>query len=214
MTPQTETAAGAKSGPPDEVPIAEDNASQETIQTSVFAREIEASFVCLLWRHPEYLGEALRAINPAIHISQPHLRLILNAVNDVHSYENTADFALVATYLRQSGDFGEVGGLQGLNDAYTDSGRQPCGWREPEPIFKYYLELLLSYADARLSGDPLQIPVHLAGGWGRLVPNPVRRREASPVAIGRVMVAGKRYKASAWREAAELRLKFVPEPTR
>jgi hypothetical protein len=52
--------------------------------TFIFAREIEVSTVSTLWHQPARLPEFLRIIDPLVHLTQPHLRHILEAITLAH----------------------------------------------------------------------------------------------------------------------------------
>jgi hypothetical protein len=72
--------------------------------------EIEQATVSILWHEPERVAEFLREIDPAVHLYQPSLRIILEAIGIAYGELNCADWATVVEVVRELGHFGNAAG--------------------------------------------------------------------------------------------------------
>ena len=76
--------------------------SNEPPMTFYFAPEIEVSAISILWREPARLAEFLRVCDPLVHLTQPHLRIILESIGIAYGELNTADWATVSRLCASS----------------------------------------------------------------------------------------------------------------
>jgi hypothetical protein len=175
--------------------------------TFYFAPEIETNAVSILWRRPEWLPEFLQRFNPEIHIQQPHLRTIIEAINIVYGDLGVSDFAAVTQCVRELGRFEDCGGLDGLNAVYL--AHEPT--EHTRAVYRHYLEMLETYAKAR--GSDHAFPVaRFSGGDGVLTPNRIQRRDTEPAFLGEFKVAGKSYRAGAYLgELGSLKIRMLPK---
>src|SRR6202008_4990366 len=170
--------------------------------TCLFAPEIERNTVSILWRQPEYLPLFLRRINPAIHIRQLHLRIIIEAINTVYGDFGCADWALVDQCVRELGQLDECGGLEELSALYA--AYEPGAYTEK--IFSDYLGLLETYARAVKEEFPV---ARFTGGTGTLYPN-IKRREGDPAFVGEMKIGGKFYSVNASYAGERIRIRILP----
>jgi hypothetical protein len=156
--------------------------------TFVFALEIEVATVSTIWRQPARCAEFLRVCDPLVHLTQPHLRIILEAVQIAYAELNAADWATVVEVVRELGQFEEVGGLDGLNTVYSATEITPV----IDPIFAHYIQMLKTYAEHRQMDPPR--PVNwFSGGRGTVWRNKAKRGPQDPDYTGEAIVRGIRY---------------------
>jgi hypothetical protein len=183
------------------------NATDEP-QTSYFAPEIEEAAIAILWRQPERLGEFLREIDPAVHITQPHLRKILEAIDLGWRELGAVDFATIVTLVRELNYFEDCGGREGLNELWVAGDRNVATAPNDDVIFAHYVEMLKTYALARKSDGKFPC-ARFTGGSGELFPNKTKRRDSDPDFLGEIKIAGKLYRVAAWfvadRSAIQIR---------
>lgn len=187
--------------------------SDPRLETCLWQQEVEQSFVSTLWHHPEFIDVALLSIDPETHILNPVLRTVLEMICVVFWETGITDWALVLQALREIGAVEECGGLQGLNDVYTDNGHFPEGRKYPEPSVREYIRLLWYYQEQR-EQDPTKPVIRFSGGRGRLVPNRRAHRETDPSDLGEALIGGRRYRIAGWRDGDGLEIKFTPEVRR
>jgi hypothetical protein len=156
--------------------------------TFVFALEIEVATVSTIWRQPERCAEFLRVCDPLVHLTQPHLRIILEAVQIAYAELNAVDWATVVEVVRELGKFEEVGGLDGLNAVYSATEITPV----IDPIFAHHVQMLKTYAEHRQMDPPR--PVHwFSGGRGTVWRNKAKRGPQDPDYTGEAIVRGIHY---------------------
>ena len=163
--------------------------------TFVFALEIEVATVSTIWLEPERCAEFLRVCDPLVHLTQPHLRIILEAVQIAYAELNAADWATVVEVVRELGAFEEVGGLEGLNTVYSATEPSPnpvFRERVSNPIFDHHIELLQEYARTRQM-DPPRPVARFSGGRGTARINKASHRPANPEYLGDAIVRGIQY---------------------
>jgi hypothetical protein len=161
--------------------------------TFVFALEIEVATVSTIWRQPERCAEFLRVCDPLVHLTQPYLRIILEAVQIAYAELNAADWATIVEVVRELGQFEEVGGLDGLNTVYSATEITPV----IDSIFAHYIQMLKTYAEHRQMDPPR--PVHwFSGGKGNLYLNKAKRKPTDPDYLGSAKVRGQNYRVRGW----------------
>jgi len=173
----------------------------------VWALEIETAAVSTLWHDPARCSEFLRQCDPLVHLTQPHLRIILEAVNLAYGELGSADFAIVTEVVRELGCFEEVGGLDGLNAVYANVDHTP------DAVFLHYIEMLKTYATAR-DGDPPRRPVtRFTGGKASLYLNKAKRRPNDPDYLGEARIRGHGYRVRGWLcdDAESVNLTLEPQ---
>jgi hypothetical protein len=172
--------------------------------TFVFSGEIEQAFVKSLWHTPSRLEGALAQIDPQVHLTQPHLRLILEAIRISVGEIGDADWVTVISILREQNALEDCGGLDGLNSLWDYD-----GFTTHDQIFGEYIRLLKEYASARRE----RVPVFpFTGGKGTLELNKAKRRETDCDYLGQIRVLGRPYTARAWIAPAAtfINLTFTP----
>jgi hypothetical protein len=178
----------------------------------LFAPEIEASLVSMCWHEPERVALVYRQLDPAIHLVQPHLRLVLEAINIAYGQLGSADWASVVQVVREGGQFEECGGLEGLNALYDlrAYGRDQA---RDEVIFSDYLQMLKHYARNRAQEPPRKADYFTGGHldfYLHKANDPAKEPGlGNPDLIGEGKVAGKIYLGSAWTERDAKGQKFL-----
>jgi hypothetical protein len=171
---------------------------------NTWALEIETAAVSTLWQEPVRCSSFLREIDPLVHLTQPHLRLILEAVNLAYGELGDADFATVVQVVREIGAFEEVGGLDGLNAVYSNAEHTP------DALFAHYVETLKIYAAARNADPPRRPVTRFTGGKASLYLNKAKRRPNDPDYLGEARIRGHGYRLRGWlcedREAVNITL--------
>jgi hypothetical protein len=180
-------------------PIAVTSREQHTFY---FAPEIEAGLVSIAWHEPERLGTIYRELDPAIHITQPHLCWLLEAIDLAYRDLGCVNFEVVIQVLRETGHLEDCGELEGVNQVY---GLEEYGREDPgrnEKIFRHYLEMLKTYAVHRKM-EPARLPHVFTSGSLVLHQNKVKTSQNSPEAIGEGKIAGRSYRTSMWIQTDE-----------
>jgi DnaB helicase-like protein len=165
-----------------------------------YAPELERAIVSLCWHRPENLPKVLQALDPAVHLKEPHLRLILEAINLVYRELGATDWATVIDYLRQQGKLAECGELVGLDEIYR---LEPC-----PALLSYYIELLKDYGALR-EGAPLAPTLRFNGGQGQIFNNKAKKTQREPDVIGVVAIASKAYELKGWMATDSLGQVFI-----
>jgi hypothetical protein len=176
--------------------------------TFLFAPEIEQSLVALCFHDPGCIATVYRELDPQIHITQPHLRFILEAIDLACRELCTADFACVIQVLRELGRLEACGGTPGVNAIFEEYRYGFSSSEAQEEVFAHYLEMLKGYALGRKNNEPVY---RFNRGDFKLVPNKARRSYSAPDFIGEGKVAGRLYRAAAWRSAEGLSVSLIPK---
>jgi hypothetical protein len=169
----------------------------EPLTTFQFAPEIEQSLVSLCFSAPERIATLKRELDLVVHITQPHLRFVLEAIELAYRELGTSDFACVIQTLRELGCLEDCGGADGVNQIFE---QYRYGFSSPqaqEQIFTHYIAMLKAYAFGRANQPPVAV-YRFARGDLRLVKNHARINEQAPDWIGEGKVAGRTYRASAF----------------
>jgi hypothetical protein len=180
--------------------------------TFLFAPEIEQSLVALCFHAPGCIATVYRELDPQIHITQPHLRFILEAIDLAYRELCTADFACVIQVLRELGRLEACGGAPGVNSVFEE---YRYGFSSPEAeeaIFAHYLQMLKTYAISR-EQTPMPPVYYFVGGKGTLARNKAKRREFEPEFIGEARIYGRWYMvgASLAEDGSFLNFRFEPK---
>jgi hypothetical protein len=189
--------------------------------TFTYAPEIETNTVSILWHEPDRLADFLRLVDPQTHFVQPHLRIILEAINIAWGELASADFATVAQVIRELGKMEECGGLEGLNQVYsagepiraTNAEDAAILRKQVDVILADYVRMLQAYAENRAI-DPARPIYPLTGGRGRAIRNKLKRFSGQPDFIGEATIAGKKYKMrlDVSADGNEAQFRFNPMP--
>lgn len=167
-----------------------------------YAPEIEAALVSTCWHQPEWLATVYRELDPAIHLSQPHLRWLLEAIDLAYRDLGCVNFEVVIQVLRETGHLEDCGGLEGANQVY---GLEEYGREDPvrnEKIFQHYLQMLKTYAVHRKM-EPARLPYVFTSGSLVLHQNKVKASQNGPDALGEGKLAARSYAAAMWIEIDE-----------
>jgi hypothetical protein len=168
----------------------------EEKHTFYFAPEIEEALVSFAWHEPERLASVYRELDPALHITQPHLRWLLEAIDLTYRDLGCVNFEVVIQALRETGHLEDCGGLDGASHVYglEEFGRDDA--ERNQKIFKHYLSMLKTYAVHR-AGDPHSV-TRFTNGELYLSVNKTKTKDSDPDLVGHGNVAGRSYKAAAW----------------
>jgi hypothetical protein len=194
--------------------------------TFIFAPEIEQAMVALCFQAPHRVATVYRELDPAVHITRPELRFILEAIDLAYRELGAMDFASVIQVLRELGRLEACGGAPGVNSVFEEyrygfwkpnpETEQKIFWK-PDPeaeeeIFTHYIETLKTYAINRQK-DPPQPVYRFTDGKATLVPNKVKRKESDPDFIGEARVHGRSYIAKVWIaiDGSFLNFRFQPK---
>lgn len=179
--------------------------------TFYFAPEIEAALVSCAWHEPDRLAVVYRELDPAVHLSQPHLRFLMEAIDLAYRDLGCVNFEVVIQVLRETGHLEHCGGLEGANqiyglelDSYGEAARfsKLCDQVRNEKIFRHYLEMLKIYAVHRSQVPPRPVYV-FTKGWLALHQNKIKSSRGAPDALGEGKLAGRSYAAAMWIETDE-----------
>jgi hypothetical protein len=167
--------------------------------TFYFAPEIELSVVSECWHAPDRLSVVKRELDPAVHLTQPHLRWILEALDLAYRELGAVNFEIVVQVLREMHHLEDCGGLEGLNEVYKAAayGRDPV---RDQKIFDAELAMLKQYAINR-KVDPPHPPDFFTRGQLVLYPNKTKHFDSQPDATGEGKIGGRCYRATAWLES-------------
>jgi hypothetical protein len=169
----------------------------QQLDTLVFAPEIEAALIALAFAAPWRIGQIMRELDPAVHLSRPECRYLLEAIDIVYRELGARDFASVITALRESSQLEDCGGLEGVN-AIVSEYRFGFSSQEAEnEILGHYIEMLKAYAKARANQPPVGVYRFIRGDI-TLFKNQTSSSPSAPQWIGEGKVAGKTYRASAF----------------
>ena len=176
--------------------------------TFIFAPEIEQALVAACFQKPERIATVYRELDPSVHFTDPKLRHILAAIDLAYRELGSTDFASVIQVLREEGKLESCGGAAGVNSVLEE---YRYGFSSPEAeeeIFTHYLETLKAYALGRKNNEPVY---RFNRGDLKLVPNKAKRSYSAPGFIGEGKVAGRLYRAAAWRTAEGLSISLIPK---
>lgn len=177
--------------------------------TFLFASQIEDAAVSLLWHEPERLAGFLRDMDPAIHLTQPALRHILEAITLVYSDLATTDFELIVQILRELHRFDEVGGFEGLNRIYVLK-QSRADKQTTNAVFGEYIRLLKAYAEHRNQDAPT-MPYRFNRGEFYLIENKNNTCRSRPDYLGTGKIAGKTYSATGRRSKDGILVSLFPK---
>jgi hypothetical protein len=171
--------------------------------------EVERSVVSICWHYPEYLGVVQQKLNPKTHFTVPAYRIVLEALQLQNEKCGAADWAGVLEVVCELGGLEECGGLEGLNDIFTDHNRNPEGPRADlaEPILSDHVRFLKEAAIQR-GVDPTQPVRHYTSGRGFLQKNKAATKPTHPTAVGEAYVLGHKFKLLGWPAGDGVKLKM------
>ena len=176
-----------------------------------YSHEIEVSMVSMLWHHPEFIDYVHRELDLDLHFNDPSLKVVLEMISVVHWQGSVVNWTTVLQALREVDCVEHCGGLQGLNDIFTDNGHYPEGSGiYAEAIINDYIGLLREYGAARAQRSD-EVPIRYAGGNGRITPNKAWRRDQDPTDIGNAYIRGHRYLIRGWFNDEGIDIKLYPQ---
>lgn len=178
------------------------------ITTTVFAPEIEDSTVSILWHEPERCGVFYREMDPVVHLMQPALRIIAQAIDLAFRELGTNDFAIVCQVVRELRGFDEVGGLEGLNRIFVIH-QYRCSPENTHAIFAEYMRLLKAYALHRKADLPM-MPYRFNRGEILLRENKNKRGAAADY-LGMGKIAGKIFSATGRKSSEGILVSLFPK---
>lgn len=183
--------------------------AHEETATFHFAHEIESAVVSLLWHEPERCGEFFRELDPDLHLSQPNLRVIAQAISLTWRELGTTDFAIVVQMVRELSGLEEAGGIEGLNSVYLLK-QFRADKETTDAIFSHYLEMLKAYALGRQNNMAVY---RFNRGDILLVQNKLKNKGNGPDLIGQGKIAGRRYRAIGYHQTQDdsYSISLIPE---
>jgi hypothetical protein len=183
--------------------------------TFVFAPEIEAQLVSICWHDPDRIGTVLKELDPQVHLTQPHLRHILEACSLAYRQLGCLDFPVIVQVLREECRLQDCGGLEGLNQVYllAEHAYQEPGHKQA--LFDHYLGMLKTYAVNR-SVEPPRPVYRFIGGDGELRPNKNKRHDSEPDFLGEAKITGRFFRLEGHKTRDRfnlnfLKIKFLPK---
>jgi hypothetical protein len=195
---------------------------QATKQWSI---EIEEAVVATIWRQPERCAEFLRDFDPLIHLTQPRLRIILEAIKLSYGDLGCTDFATVTETVRELGYLEEVGGLDGLSALYSLAGmnepehncpadcpRRAWAAQIERPIYAHHLAMLRVFAEARVT-TPNEPIFRFTGGRGTAHRVKGSRKRPGADFSGVCYIRGTKYRVDVeiGSESQFLNFRLIPE---
>jgi hypothetical protein len=175
-----------------------------------FSHQIERSLVSTIWHYPRFIDFVHLSLDPDLHFIDQDARIALEMISVVYWETGSVDWTSVGHALAEINAVELCGGLQGLNDIFTDDGHYPEGRSDPEPFVKEYINLMREYAIDRQSGVDT-VPIRFTGGKGKIIPNRLAQRDSDPSDTGEAWIRGHRYKIRGWHDGSGLVIKFYPE---
>jgi hypothetical protein len=166
--------------------------------------EIEAALVSLCWAEPAHLGKVLQKLDPEQHITQPHLRLLLQALYECYTQCSDCDWSVIVQWLRDHRSLEEFGDIHGLELIYARPGYNS--------LLSCYIEILRDFA-AHREALPGVYPHFFSGGKAYLKNHP-KRTPQEPDLLGQGLIAGQNYVLRGWisnpQQPREISLRFYP----
>lgn len=179
--------------------------------TFYFAAEIEEALVSIIWHEPERCAIFKRDCDPEIHLSQPRLRIILEAIDLGFRELGCVAFPIVVQVVREFGRLEDCGGLEGLSKIFCLAQFRESR-ENTEAIFSHYLEMLKTYALHRQMDPPRPI-YRFTGGRGTVYRNKVKRKPTDPDFTGEAIVYGRAYgvRGEMALDAEAINFRFEPK---
>jgi len=180
--------------------------------TFYFAPEIENQLLSICWHNPERIATIQKELDPTVHLSQPHLRHILEALSVAYRELGCVDFTVVVQVLRELDRLEDCGGLPGVNFVYALALHAYQERAHQQALFDHYLQMLKSYALARQAKPPLRVYRFLELK-GTLQANKTKHWVADPDFVGEARGNGRLYDATAWTssEGTYLNFRLIPK---
>ena len=146
----------------------------------------------MIWRNAEErLPAFLKECDPAVHLFEPHCRIILDALRTVYGNTQETLWGSVVTCVREMGKLDEVGGKDGLNRVYMAAEFK----EKNSAIFNHYVGMLKTYAEARQFNPPRSVQ-QFTGGIGCVYQNKAKSKSWQADYIGQAVVRGIKYQMS------------------
>jgi hypothetical protein len=136
------------------------------------------------------------------------LRHIFEAIELAYAHHGDADFATVIQILGEFDQLEACGGPEHLSELFS---QYAWGFSSPEAaekIIAHYIEMLRSYALGREKDIPI---FKFVRGDIQLKPNKLKRSQTGPDYIGNAKVAGKLYRAAAWKSEHGISVSLTPQ---
>lgn len=178
------------------------------METFIFAPEYEQALVSLCFYNPERIGTVYRELDPGVHITQPHLRQILSAIDLAYRELGEHDFASVLTVLREQGHLQACGGPASVNQVFEEFRYGFSSPQGEQEIFDHYIAMLKAYALGREKNQPVY---RFTRGDIYLTPNKTKHSESAPDFIGEGKVAGRAYRVAEWVNSEGHFLSLTPK---
>jgi DnaB helicase-like protein len=177
-------------------------------KSTLFAHQIEQALLAAVFRVPERISAVKQQLDVERCIIDPVLRHIFEAIDLAYTHHSDADFATVIQILGEFDRLEACGGVEHVSELFE---QYAWGFSSPEAaekIIAHYIEMLRTYALGREEGKPVfkfnRIDVQLK-------PNKLKRSESAPDYIGSGMVAGKLYRAAAWKSEDGISVSLTPQ---
>jgi hypothetical protein len=195
-----ETIAGA---------VTETNQSGNSTQQSEppisfhWCHEVELATVSGLWHHPEFFELAHEELDFDLHFTVPKHRTLLRAIEAIYSWscsEGIPNYTSVVHLIRETCQFEECGGHQGINEVF-DYAYYNAGCYQ-EVVLREHIRLLKEYAFARAI-DPFKAVKYYSGGRATLRRNKLASHDRHSVIVGEGIWEGVRFRVAGWPHGAD-----------
>lgn len=177
-------------------------------QSTFFAHQIEQALIAAVFRVPERLPAVKQSLDIERCITDPVLRHIFEALELAYAHHGDTDFATVIQILGEFDQLEACGGVEHVSEIFE---QYAWGFSSPEAaekIIAHYIEMLRAYALGRGEGKPVfkfnRIDVQLK-------PNKLKYLASAPDYIGTGIVAGKLYRAAAWKNEQGISVSLTPQ---
>lgn len=177
------------------------------MQTFNFSPEIEQSLASLVFYNPKRIETLRTELDFAVHIQQPHIRAILEAIELMWLELETHDFVALIQVLAESGQLEACGGTAGVAHILEQYRYGFVTPQAEEKIFNHYVEMLKAYAIARDSNEPVY---RFVRGSITLPRNKLKHGDKSPDFSGVCRFLGRSWSASAYISPESLYISLFP----
>jgi hypothetical protein len=178
------------------------------METFIFAPEFEQALVSLCFYNPERIAVVYRELDPSVHLTQPHLRHILAAIDLAYRELGEHDFASVVTVLREQGQLEACGGVPGIINVFEQYRYGFSSLEGEVEIFEHYIRMLKAYAIGRQKNEPVY---RFNRGNIHLAPNKTKHSDSAPDYIGEGKIAGRLYRVAEWVNSGGHFLSLIPK---
>jgi hypothetical protein len=176
-------------------------------KSTLFSHQIEQALLAAVFRVPERISAVKQSLDVERCITDPVLRHIFEAIELAYAHHGDADFATVIQILGEFGQLEACGGVEQVSELFS---QYAWGFSSPEAaekIIAHYTQMLRTYALAREKDIPV---FKFNRGDIQLAINKLKQSQSQPDYIGTAKVAGKLYRAAAWKNEEGISVSLTP----